>query len=95
MTVHKLKESICMELTINRLTWFGKSLGNVEKVAVMNMALPTPSIARSTIHTNMKPQVDGIFITNLHAHNTDELLAISGLLWNQFQLLKQDLHENG
>ena len=53
-------------LTTMMLTWFGKSLGNVEKVAVMNMAVPTPSVARSTIHTNMKPQVDGIFITNLH-----------------------------
>ena len=53
-------------LTTMMLTWFGKSLGNVEKVAVMNMAVPTPSAARSTIHTNMKPQVDGIFITNLH-----------------------------
>ena len=42
------------------LTEPGKSLGKVEKVAVKNMAVPTPSIDRSKKHTIMNPQVEGI-----------------------------------
>ncbi len=52
-------------LTTMVLTDLGKSLGNVENVAVINMAVPVPSANRNTRQAMMNPQVEGTIITIL------------------------------
>jgi hypothetical protein len=43
----------------------GKKVGNVEKVAVKNMAVPIPSITRRVKEAKMNAQDGGISIANL------------------------------
>lgn len=43
----------------------GKSFGNMENMAVVNMAVPTPSAVLSEIHTKTNTQGVSIFTTNL------------------------------
>lgn len=47
------------------LTELGKSFGKVEKVAVLNIAVPTPSDVRSKKQTRQNAHVEGIDVATL------------------------------
>jgi hypothetical protein len=51
--------------TISVDTDLGKTVGNVEKMAVVRAAVPTPSNILSAIQTAMKVHFDGIRDVNL------------------------------
>jgi hypothetical protein len=46
-------------------TYFGNSLGKVEKVAEVRKAVPTPSVTLSNEHTSTKTHLEEIKFTNL------------------------------
>ncbi len=46
-------------------TDFGKRMGRSVKVAVMNMAVPTPSVIRSKTQKMMNTEPEGIMSTKL------------------------------